>query len=407
MTFASNPLPKATNPKALLVTIISWPIEVGSRELDARLFFGLRCAARGFSLLSGTKLTVTEAAVAHSRVYYIHKSAGERQLQRFRSLAISGARLYAHDEEGLIVSQEDFPKHATRAAPECLNFLRRYFLFGANQPATLDHLDAHEVPKSIVGHPAFDLVRGSFSQYYRSVADGLRAQYGQYALVAVAPEEGKARQNQLDFAQHLFEVGRVTSVLLKSHPGAARDALTKLPANYVNVPPDVPIGPLLVGSTVLLHVHSTTAVTASLANVPAIDFHPVDEQFSVDRRLFGARAADLEFFGGSERLPKGRLVCPTETCDLRHSDSKAASDTILDILEADGASPKGETRIGPWHRRWMPKTSLASLSEHGRAKAGGLAPDNVRLRLNEMATALGVCPPGIRHYGDGGFLIHP
>lgn len=65
--------------------LIAWPIEVGSRELDARLVFAVEAARKGHVFLSGTKSAVTELVVEHPQsAVYIHKSLRKSRYRVFR-----------------------------------------------------------------------------------------------------------------------------------------------------------------------------------------------------------------------------------------------------------------------------------------------------------------------------------
>lgn len=384
------------------MTIVGWPIEVGSRELDARLVFGLRCCDRGISFASGTKNAVTEAAVATKEFAYIHKSAASKQLDRFLKLSNSGALIYAHDEEGLVTLRKYFKPRFDSA---CLELTTRYFLHGEAQRQTRHVLEPKFSRFTVVGHPSFDLLRGSLSAFYRAGAGEHQAMFGRYALLAPRPESAI---DQIALAARLVEADAIDTAVVKPHPGSRQEALPRLPNGFQVVPQTEPIGPLLLGSRLLLHHESTTAIAASLVDVAAVDFSSqANEPYWVDQRLFGTPAVELELIGGSAPLPTGRIVCPTETHDVMHSDTEPASDRILDRILRDGAQASGESRLGPRFRPWRPRNSLSSLSEHGRLKAGSITPHDVCVRTEAMATALGVKAPKVRFYGDGLFLMHP
>lgn len=383
------------------MTIIGWPIEVGSREIDARLVFGLYCTERGFSFASGTKSSVTEAAVATKDFVYLHKSAASKQRPRFAEITAAGNRIYVHDEEGLATSRTWFEP---RFDPVCLEGTHRYFLYGEAQQETRKSLNSEFSRFSVVGHPMFDLLRGPLSTFYRGAAREHMALFGRYVLLAPIQ---KALADQTALATQLLKSDVIDTAVVKPHPGFRQEPLPDLPEGFRIVPQLQRIGPLLLGSQLLLHYESTTAISASLVDVGAVDFSSHEEDTWVDQRLFGTRAAELDFFGGSAPLPSGRLVCPTETGDLMHSDTESASERILDQIVADGAQASGESRLGPRLRPWRPRKSLSSLSEHGRLKAGSIAPSEVHQRLEAMAAAVGANTPRIRFYGDGLFLIHP
>ena len=383
------------------MTIIGWPIEVGSRELDARLVFGLHCTERGLSFASGTKSSVTEAAVATKDFVYIHKSAASKQRPRFAGIVEAGNRIYVHDEEGLVTSRRDFEP---RFDPICLDWTHGYFLYGKAQRETRRSLNTEFSRFSVVGHPTFDLLRGSLSALYMGAAHEYQELFGRYALLA--PREASF-VNQIEFATNLLKTAVIDTAVIKPHPGYRQAALPSLAEGFRVVPREERIGPLLLGSKLLLHYESTTAISASLVNVGAVDFSSHQEDTWVDQRLFGPRAAELEFFGGSAPLPAGHLVCPTETGDLMHSDTESASERIVNQIVADGAQALGQSRLGPRLRPWRPRKSLSSLSEHGRLKAGSIAPSEVHQRIEAMAAAFGTSPPRIRFYGDSLFLIHP
>ncbi len=386
------------------MTIISWPIEVGARELDARLLFGLRATQRGFAFASGTKASVTESVVRFpGRNFYIHKSAASRQQKRFAELARAGAQIYVHDEEGLVTDSS----FKSRLHTTTLSALRRYFFYGVVQQKLFNSLDVASPISSIVSHPTYDLLSGYFSGFYAGLANINREEFGKYALITPIRE---VFDDQLRLAEVLVQRGRIDTVLVKPHPGGRTGAFQGLGRHFRVLPAETTIGPVLSGSEILLHSDSTTSLAASLVGIPSVNFaHPGAGPASCDTRLFGA-AADQVFADISTALPSAPLLSPVESGDICHSDEKTSTDRILDVLAEDGARPEGESRIQGRTRRWFPWTpskGLKDLSAHGRFKAGNIGPEHVLARVAAMAAALKIPEPKTRFYGDSLFLLYP
>lgn len=384
------------------VTIVAWPIETGARELDARLLFGLRCTLSGFSFISGTKNAVTEVALGLKRSAYVHKSAAPKQHKRFTALVRSGATVYVHDEEGLNNRRDKF---VNRLGSDSVRHVTRYFTFGENQKRELVAMQPNIGAISVVGHPVYDLLRGKLSSFYRMVAREKAEAFGRYIVVAPSHSDAVAQRLQTQVAQAFLARGVVDTVVLKPHPGKSGQ-LPDTSSGFVVADQREPIGPLVLGSSGLLHYRSTVAVAAALVNVPALDFAP-DEDRWLDQRLFGTSVTKLPAVDQAFGLIGDETPCPTETRDLLHIDDEPASDRILHTIYHDGAEPAGETRIRRGTRRFVPIPTLASLSPHGRMKAGSMAPRSVEERLSAMADCLGMRTPPIRFFGDAAFLMHP
>lgn len=384
------------------MTILAWPIEVGSRELDERLVFALIATQRGFSVLSGTKTSVTEAAtIARYEVAYIHKSASEKQLARFQVLRAAGVSIAVHDEEGVVTDERSF---APRLHPASLAHVNRYFYYGNRQQSLALTLGAPSGPSTITGHPRYDLLSGPLSNFYRSHSQRRQHEFGRYVLVAAT---GRSVDAQLLLAKELARQNFIDSIVIKLHPGG-RVLLPNIEDQPVEIiEPNEVIGPLILGAKVLLHDSSTTALAASMVGVAAVQFAPTRESGLVaDDRVFGT-SAECTNFNDLTPLLSGPIADPSETGDILQSAESSACDRILSVLESDGASPGGEKNVSRNLRQWRPRKSLSDLSEHGRFKAGSLDPEHVTRRLGAMAEALSFPKPRIKFFGDSAFMIHP
>ncbi len=384
------------------MTLLAWPIEVGSRELDERLLFALAATRRGFSVLSGTKTSVTEASVVtRHQVTYIHKSASKKQLARFRALQAAGVKVVVHDEEGLVTNEQAF---APRLHAESLAHVDRYLYYGERQRRLALNLGACPGRSTVAGHPRYDLLSGDLSGFYQNQSELWQRGFGRYVLVAAMDRSISA---QLALAEKLLQKNLVDSIVVKLHPGG-HVPLPPLDRQAIEViSPDEVIGPLILGAEVLLHDASTTALAASLVNVAAVNFAPTSENgFVADDRVFGT-SVDSVKSSDLARLLNGSLADPSKTGDILHSVEDSACERMLSVLQSDGAEPGGEKSVYQKLRQWRPKKSLSDLSEHGRFKAGSMEPEHVAPRLEAMAIALGVQVPEIRFFGDSAFMIHP
>lgn len=384
------------------MTILAWPIEVGSRELDERLVFALIATRRGFSVLSGTKTSVTEAAtIARYEVAYIHKSASEKQLARFRVLRAAGVSIAVHDEEGLVTDERWF---APRLHPASLAHVNQYFYYGNRHQSLALTLGAPSGPSTVTGHPRYDLLSGPLSSFYRSHSQRRQHEFGRYVLVAATDRSVDA---QLLLAKEFARQNFIDSIVIKLHPGSH-----KLFPHLKNQPVEViaandVIGPLILGAKALFHDASTTALAASMVGVAGVNFAPtVESGLVADDRVFGASAESINL-SQLTTLLDGSLVNPSETGDILHCAESSACDRILNVLESDGATPGGEKSVSRSLLRWRPRKSLSNLSDHGRFKAGSLEPVYVAHRLEAMAKKLGIPEPRIKFFGDSAFMIYP
>jgi hypothetical protein len=381
--------------------LVAWPVEVGSRELDARLVFALETVRRGHAFVSGSKTAVTYAMqrVREASVY-IHKSAAPAQIKRFLRLKENNVFLLAHDEEGPFLRSEET---AERTSQEALLLLDAFLFFGQNQANQFAHLGLSPTRGFVVGHPRYDLLIGVHSRSYRAASAAFQDSYGRYALLA---PRATSFRHQMHFAAGLIAQDIVDTCVIKPHPWANEKFPLVSEPWVATVDRNQSFAPLLMGCKVLLHSESTTAAAASILSVPAVDFSSKKEILPSGGNLsqYSVNAADVK----SPTIPDLSLSPPSALNalgDILLTCKTSASERILDVVETFIARrPKFESsKFSLTVNSSIPV--LQDLSEHGRFKLGPLNASIVSQRLAVFAAAIGRPAPKVTFYGDSLFAI--
>ena len=283
------------------------PVETSARELDAKLLLALFAAEAGFRSHIGTLTRIQAPGFANS--IYISKSV--RFAKAMRQMSDFGHTVVAWDEEGL--ARFNDVAHGTRIEPEALRIPRLLFSWGCNNSIIWRKHPFYN-GRTIIesGNPRVDLLRPELRSLHQPKCADIWARYGNFALlntnfalinhfkpggrrakVAAKSQDARAfvefRQGVEEHKRRLFEafLAAVPEIarsikpfrlVIRPHPSEDPKPWQEAGRGIDNV--DVvyegSVIPWLLAAKCLIHNGCTSAVEASVLQMPVLAYCPFE-----------------------------------------------------------------------------------------------------------------------------------
>jgi surface carbohydrate biosynthesis protein len=281
------------------------PVEIASRELDAKILFGLFAAERGHDVILGHGQPLKSPLLPRS----IFFSKNVRRHHAVYPQYILGHSVVALDEEGLVRFPDEFQN--MRLETEALDIIRMLFAWGRSNAQHWTRLPNYDgTPIIETGNPRVDLLRPELRGFHDSSVEQLQARYGRYILVntnfsivnhfmrnyipvkrppnipaevfqhasiGVKQHKMTLMRHFLDLVPRLASAIAPTKLILRPHPSENhepwKDALRGL--SNADVVFEGGVVPWLIAAQCVIHNGCTTAIEASLLGTPPIAFRPV------------------------------------------------------------------------------------------------------------------------------------
>jgi surface carbohydrate biosynthesis protein len=302
------------------------PIEIASREFDAKLLLGLVAAERGMSVVLGRRLEVDSPRFSPG-VYMAKNVRGGFILDK---PAAFGHAVVAQDEEGLV----RFPDHvqAMRLETRALTVPRLLYAWGrdnADHWRALPTYDGRPIVEA--GNPRADLLRPELRAIHAPAVAALSAEYGPFVLLntnfsivnhfqsghtsfrraadadaatfqriweGVSAHKRALLRHFLDLIAPLARAIAPARLVIRPHPSEDQSAWQAAASGHANVVVATKGGvvPWLLASSGLVQNGCTTAIEAAMLDVPTVTFRPVaspDYDLPLPNR-FGVAAATAD-----------------------------------------------------------------------------------------------------------------
>ncbi len=374
------------NEKARLLII---PVENQVRELDAKLLLAAMAAERGFSVILGSRAYVHFIAGTIPSGIYIAKSMRAISTSMFRILRSLGHAIVAWEEEALVHPPDEI-FYGLRMSPETVSKVSHLFCWGdeyRDLVSRYPHL-TEQTKLHVSGNPRGDMLRPELRKFFDEAVLSLRKTYGDYILLNTnfsdvnpyIPSIGLFSSGSTDgklgqagkgmtvcFATGLYShkkrlllefedlVGKLANafpyqnIIVRPHPSESMDFYEHLSDAYrnVHVINTGNVIPWLLASKALVHNGCTTAVEASVMNIPTFSYMPVKSQL-YDYEFQGLpNWLSCECGSSQELIKQIREVLRGRDCwslgteqkilldyYLAATDGPLASERILDVLQS-------------------------------------------------------------------------
>jgi surface carbohydrate biosynthesis protein len=350
------------------------PVEITSRELDAKILLGLFAAERGYDVIVGRNQPLKSPLLPRS--IFLCKSV--RRFQSVKPPFILGHSVVAMDEEGLVRFPDAF--QSMRLETEVFHAARALFAWGRDNADHWRRLPNYDgTPIFETGNPRADLLRPELRGFHAEAASRLRERCGPFVLVNTnfsivnhftpgfnpvkptsnvplavfqAAAGGLAQHKaalMAAFRTLLPELAAAIAparLIVRPHPSENHEPWREMVRGLPNaeVVFEGAVVPWLLAASCVVHNGCTSAVEARILGTPAIAFRPVRstahdlelpnavsvECRTMDRVVDCARAA---LAGNDARLAKGLAAPELLRQHVANLDGRFACERILDAFE--------------------------------------------------------------------------
>jgi surface carbohydrate biosynthesis protein len=421
--------------------ILYLPMEIASRELDARLLLAAIAVERGFEVVLGQKWLIERNVERMTPGIYLSKTLTIRDAKVLARAHRNGYITAAIDEEipGLVVHDKNF----WWMAPDAVRSTDLIFIPGTFKSASMRealNLSDRHVRKA--ANPRWDLLRKELRSVFEADVRDLQAKFGDFILVnsnlgltnshkgsAEEMIQGLIDQGKVDAAdktliQDLHDIADMEhknrgvlielipliakrfphlKVVLRPHPSEQVDLwerwLSHCPA--VEIVRQGSAIPWILASKVLLHTNCTTGVEAIALEKPAICLiqpdSPANRRYLANRvnPVVTSTADALDALGQYLAVPS---ACYTPdmiehfrdsmTFDPRQMGSEQIIDQVIAIGDDQGwnDAPKGSSA-------WQPRTGYRWKQPDKNVRGAlfpGIDVSSVTSRLATLQRLLGL-----------------
>ncbi len=170
---------------------VLFPIEVTSRELDARLLLAGYCVGPNRSVFLGQDRSIYRLARRWKGGVYVGKQVlvggNKPNLTKYRVLKERGFRvLFLAEEEPVFSREEDIDRDQFLQMfhPDWLDSEDTVCAWGEFSAQIFREAAGPEAPSiEVTGHPRFDLCKPEFAGLYQAETDAIRERFGDFVLL--------------------------------------------------------------------------------------------------------------------------------------------------------------------------------------------------------------------------------
>jgi surface carbohydrate biosynthesis protein len=282
--------------------ILLFPIEIGNRELLAKLYLSMSFAEKGYTSYIGYKGQIWDAIpYLEDFVYFdkgYHKGISE---DIYELVHKNGGKIISMDEE-IGVVQKNNSTLERRFPLEILDKFQKIFLWGKSQYIYLKN--RNYFPKDTImvsGHPRFELLQAKYMSLFQSEVDKIKSKYSEYILINTSFGFGNNIlgdefvisnyidrhpniQEHINYEQQLIDnfislirklrENFTHQIVLRPHPEESHNIYVEALADIENfhVVYDGSVIPWIIGSDVMIHHSCTTAVEAAMLGRKSIAY---------------------------------------------------------------------------------------------------------------------------------------
>ena len=286
------------------------PVDVKSREFDARLLHAAFALEAGWRVILGSKTLINRALWRLPRGVYLFSTVGRSRIRNARWLRRMGFASQGWDEEGLVYGDREFYRRQRLYAPT-MALVDQIFAWGEESAQDM-LLVAKKVGKKVevAGNPRLDLLRPELRALHEKGARTLRERYGRFILITtnlswanphvIPPEQQDlhgnepppGREGEFSYLQYqkrmlkaFMELVPIISrafpelaIIIRPHPVERVETWYRLARELPNVHV-VREGAVLdwtLASEALIHSNSTTGLEARLLGRHPIAYVPFE-----------------------------------------------------------------------------------------------------------------------------------
>jgi surface carbohydrate biosynthesis protein len=293
------------------------PIETINREIDYKIMLGGWLSGQGHKIFIGQHDFLMSLLQQMEGGLYIgknifHRRSIEEDGKRYHELKNKGFDIiYLHEEGGVFAGDPNQWRNTLELQynPTIFDDKDRLCVWGEFQ-RDFDQTRCNDVPIHVVGHPRFDLYKPQFKSFYQEEVLNIQRKYGNYILIngnyawanhgrglqnifpeSIDSEDIEGRLKRVHYYQYftsqMVAMVELTHVLAakfpdlnfiyRPHPSEDHQYYKTVFNGVANimVNHEGPVNPWILGATALVHDGCTTAIEATIAEIPVINYKPI------------------------------------------------------------------------------------------------------------------------------------
>lgn len=291
------------------------PMEIVERELLGKLLVCAEATKRDWGCIIGTKKAILQNAECLPKGTMLLKSIIISELPYMRNYREMGFDLICLDEEGLIQNSLEHMVEM-RSQPETMAELERFMLWGNIQYNTFKRKMPDFANKyRVVGNPRIDTWSKSLHGLYAEEVKNIKDKFGNYIILPTSfamynhfmgfdgaieiykvdnmmnEDDYQFQLGYRDYVKEIYEgflelMPKVCqafpdhNIVIRPHPSENRKPWDELAERFDNmyVEYEGGVSAWLLGSDVVLHCGSTTAVEGHIMGKPVISYCPCSKE---------------------------------------------------------------------------------------------------------------------------------
>ena len=286
--------------------ILFLPVEISTRELDAKLLVALAAAQEDFTVVIGSVQTLFLASLLKCGIVF-YKDASAPLQKRFSQFKAAGVKVVVHDEEGFVHLDDRIYMNA-RLKFNTIRYVDLFFAWGRHQAAMIAEAIrefSSSARVAVVGHPRIDLLRRPFNnpelpeniilintklaEYNHRLGPNGWIEILERHSMIIDDHDRAMRLEQKAYKEKLFyeyqtlinllsQEFKNHRIVIRPHPVENKQVWIDFAAQTQNVEVcwDGTISEWVRRSQVVIHTGCTTGIEAAIIGRPVISYKPID-----------------------------------------------------------------------------------------------------------------------------------
>lgn len=437
------------------------PIDVKSRELEAKTLLAALAADKGWNVVIGSKSAASSAAKTFPKGAFIGLGALKNFAEHYERLKKNGHVVACLDEEGLVTWSSDISGQI-RLSPEATPHIDVYFSWGNKHEEIIEEKNTGLFSKTTVsGNPRFDILRPEFRKMFEKEVTRIKQEHGAYILInsnfgscnhyigrdtyykSLWDKKIITDQKSADFYadyinyrlkiletfwEVLPEISKNNpdhTIIVRPHPSESRESWVKAAQGLPNVKViyEGNVTPWLLGADLVLHNFCTTAIESFCLGTPVIAYRPL-----IDTRL----ETELPSLVSRQVFNKGELFnaieehlalrsAPQKSADIEHIlhsylhnyRGQLAAEKIIETLDKHISQSRTphlsllKMIASAWRKEFLQKIRALLQGRNRNAYKAHKFPPLQKKELEEIISAIpGISPKiSLIKLSDESFLV--
>lgn len=287
------------------------PVEIQSRELDAKLLLACFLAKENMHVVIGSRQKMHDEIASLPKGVYLAKDFRKPSIRIFRILRDRGCPIVAWDEEGVIFYNREI-YHRRRVNAKALGFVEQLYAWNEENAELLRTAPGYGgAPVHVTGNQRIDLLRPELRDLFAEDKKLLQQRFGKFILINTNfgrinpgislgaqkhnpdkniqdPKQKELTDNINKFKKKIFssfmemvpELARAfpdTNIVIRPHPSEKVETWVQITQGFQNVKVvhEGHVYPWLMAAEATIHNGCTTGVEAFLLGRPVISYRPV------------------------------------------------------------------------------------------------------------------------------------